>query len=355
MAEQARLDIGDFLPDFQLTNQRGGGTGLLATALGKSLVVLFFADDGTPDTERLLQGFVDVQPRLGPHIHLIAVNGAAPESNAANPVYTGLPFPILGDPDGAVHRACGISPAPGGAAAPGAYTLVTADANRRVVKIDRGAGGAPAAELVARFENEPRPAAREVGPSAPVLIVPRVFDQEYCRRLIALWETGGNAPSGVFRADYRESGGLLDPKMKARRDHIVTDPAINEEIGGLIGRRVVPEILKAFSFKVNYVKEFKIACYDATESGFFRPHRDNVKPIGTGRRFAMSLNLNTGDYEGGYLRFPEYGPHLYRPAAGDAVVFACPLLHEATPVTAGRRFVLLTFFYGPEGEEQGDA
>ncbi len=352
MAAQARLDIGDFLPDFRLTNQRGGGTGLFATALGKSLVVLFFADDGAPETERLLRGFVDEQPRLGPHIHLIAVNGAAPEANAANPLYAHLPFPVLSDPDGAVRKAYAVAAEPVGASAPGAYTLVTADANRRIVKIDRGAGGSPAAELAARFESEPRPEAREVGPAAPVLTVPRVFDQDYCRRLMALYETGGNAPSGVFRADYRESGGLLDSKMKSRRDHIVTDPAINNEIGGLIGRRVVPEILKAFSFKVNYVKEFKIACYDAGDSGFFRPHRDNVRPIGTGRRFAMSLNLNTGEYEGGYLRFPEYGPGLYRPAAGDAVVFACPLLHEATPVTAGRRFVLLTFFYGPDGEEQ---
>ena len=59
---------------------------------------------------------------------------------------------------------------------------------------------------------------------------------------------------------------------------------------------------------------------------------------------AMTLNLNTGEYEGGHLRFPEYGGHLYRPATGDAVLFSCVLAHEATPVTAGRRFVLLTFF-----------
>ncbi|HUB25447.1 MAG TPA: 2OG-Fe(II) oxygenase, partial [Tepidisphaeraceae bacterium] len=52
------------------------------------------------------------------------------------------------------------------------------------------------------------------------------------------------------------------------------------------------------------------------------------------------------DYEGGYLRFPEYGPNLYRPTGGGACVFGCSLLHEATDVTAGRRFVLLTFLYG---------
>ena len=58
----------------------------------------------------------------------------------------------------------------------------------------------------------------------------------------------------------------------------------------------------------------------------------------------MSLNLND-DYEGGLLRFPEFPGPVYRPAAGDAVVFSCTLLHEATPVTAGRRFGLFGFFW----------
>ena len=57
----------------------------------------------------------------------------------------------------------------------------------------------------------------------------------------------------------------------------------------------------------------------------------------------MSLNLND-DYEGGELTFPEFGPTLYKPRAGMAAVFSCSLLHEALPVTRGRRFVLTTFF-----------
>src|SRR5262249_16843850 len=64
--------------------------------------------------------------------------------------------------------------------------------------------------------------------------------------------------------------------------------------------------------------------------------------------FAMSLNLNTDDFEGGNLRFPEYGPHAYRPGAGDAVIFSCTLLHEATDVVRGQRFALLAFLYGKD-------
>ena len=79
--------------------------------------------------------------------------------------------------------------------------------------------------------------------------------------------------------------------------------------------------------------------------GVFRAHRDNLSPATAHRRFALSLNLNAG-YEGGYLRFPEYGPHLYRPEAGGALVFACSHLHEVTEVSQGRRFVLLSFLFG---------
>ena len=74
------------------------------------------------------------------------------------------------------------------------------------------------------------------------------------------------------------------------------------------------------------------------------------------RRFALTLNLNTEEYEGGELIFPEYGPHKYRPSSGGAVVFSCSLLHEALPVTKGRRFALLTFLRAlPEAPAEAPA
>lgn len=45
------------------------------------------------------------------------------------------------------------------------------------------------------------------------------------------------------------------------------------------------------------------------------------------------------------LRFPEFGRQLYRPAAGDGLVFSCALLHEVVPVTRGRRFGVFTFMH----------
>jgi predicted 2-oxoglutarate/Fe(II)-dependent dioxygenase YbiX len=112
----------------------------------------------------------------------------------------------------------------------------------------------------------------------------------------------------------------------------------------------MPEVRKAFAFRATRFEGFKIACYDAAEGGHFRAHRDNLSPSTEHRRFALSLNLNEG-YEGGHLRFPEYGAYLYRPGAGGAVVFSGSHLHEALPVTRGKRYVLLSFLFG-EGDRR---
>ena len=138
---------------------------------------------------------------------------------------------------------------------------------------------------------------------------------------------------------------VADANVKRRRDHTVDDRDLLRELTSVIGRRVFPEVGKAFAFRATRFEGFKIACYDAATGGFFRPHRDNMTPSTAHRVFALTLNLND-DYDGGQLRFPEYGNQLYRPDAGAALVFSCAHLHEVLDVTVGRRFVLLSFLYG---------
>ena len=67
------------------------------------------------------------------------------------------------------------------------------------------------------------------------------------------------------------------------------------------------------------------------------------------RQFALSVNLNA-EYEGGYLLFPEFNDHRYRPGIGGGILFSTSLLHEATPVTRGHRYVLLTFLHDARAE-----
>ena len=82
----------------------------------------------------------------------------------------------------------------------------------------------------------------------------------------------------------------------------------------------------------------------------FHPHRDNTTQGTAYRKFACSLNLND-DFDGGDLRFAEFGPATHRPPPGGAVVFACGLMHEALKVTRGRRYAFLPFFYDEAGAE----
>jgi predicted 2-oxoglutarate/Fe(II)-dependent dioxygenase YbiX len=176
---------------------------------------------------------------------------------------------------------------------------------------------------------------------APVMLLPRVLDAAYRERLIRVWEDEGSIETGVESS----SGDALDASFKRRRDHTVGDAQLLRELSSVVGRRVMPEVRKAFAFRATRFEGFKIGCYDASTGGFFRPHRDNLTPSTAHRVFALTLNLNDG-YEGGQLRFPEYGNQLYRPAAGAALIFSCAHLHEVLDVTAGRRFVLLSFLYG---------
>jgi len=178
---------------------------------------------------------------------------------------------------------------------------------------------------------------------APVLIVPRIFEPALCRELIDLYDTQGGRPSGVMREVNGKTVGVLDT-FKKRRDANVDDPDLQNRTRARVAHRLMPEIEKAFRFKVTRIERYIVACYDADEGGYFQPHRDNTTAGTAHRQFAVSINLND-DFDGGDLRFPEFGSRTYRAPVGGAVVFSCALLHEATPVTRGRRYAFLPFLY----------
>jgi hypothetical protein len=81
--------------------------------------------------------------------------------------------------------------------------------------------------------------------------------------------------------------------------------------------------------------------------------RDNSDPEALGRSFSLILDLEAEAYQGGGLRFPEYGPHLYRPGTGTAVVHAGEMLREQAPIDSGRRSLLtLTLRRPPKASSQ---
>ena len=179
--------------------------------------------------------------------------------------------------------------------------------------------------------------------AAPVLMIPNIASPELCRALIDHFE--GSAHEAGVMASFKDGGAYakLDEDKKKRRDtELTADMPLHAEVVDLLAKRVIPEIKRAFQADMAFADRILIARYDDT-GGYFKRHRDNAAPHTAFREFAISLNLNTQDYEGGELLFPEYDDHRYNPPAGGAVIFSASLLHEAAPVTKGSRYVLLSF------------
>jgi predicted 2-oxoglutarate/Fe(II)-dependent dioxygenase YbiX len=194
----------------------------------------------------------------------------------------------------------------------------------------------------------PAPQARIA--NAPALILPNIATPELCRALIDHFEASPHA-AGVMAA-FSDGGAYakLDESKKKRRDtELTAQSPLYAQVVNLLVTRVVPEIKRAFQADIDNADRILIARYDDT-GGYFKRHRDNAAPHTAFREWAISLNLNTHEYEGGELLFPEYDDARYNPPAGGAIVFSAALLHEAAPVTKGSRYVLLSFLGSAEAQ-----
>jgi predicted 2-oxoglutarate/Fe(II)-dependent dioxygenase YbiX len=204
--------------------------------------------------------------------------------------------------------------------------------------------------VLARLSGATRPKpASDPCPPAPILTLAHVFEPELCAHLIDSFEHADGRDSGFMQ----DMGGLpvenFDNSWKRRRDFHLTDATLIANLRARIGRRICPEIKKAFQMRPTRIERDLVACYDAETGGHFGPHRDDTGRSVAHRRFAVSINLNP-DFEGGEISFPEYSPQTFKAAPGTAVVFSASILHEVSRVTRGRRYVFLTFLFDEEAE-----
>ncbi|MEB3170678.1 MAG: 2OG-Fe(II) oxygenase [Synechococcaceae cyanobacterium] len=229
-------------------------------------------------------------------------------------------------------------------------TLVLDERLRVFAALPMGQDMAAHAAAVARLvQGAPPPGSRSSG-QAPVLIIPDLFEPALCQRLMEYYNAGGAGDSGFMQDRNGQTVGVYDYTHKRRSDKIITDEALQTVCRERINRRLVPELGRAFQFRATRLERHLVACYDGETGGHFGPHRDNTTHGTAHRRFAVSVVLNSGAFEGGELCFPEYGPATYAPPAGGAVVFSCSVQHQATPVTRGRRFCYLPFLYDEAAE-----
>ena len=326
------LEPGDIAPLFQLVAPSGEEIDPNGDHVAGRPLVFVFRPAGAVLPEGLAPLAAKVRA-LGGRAFVIASGLTGPKDAPEG-------YELLQDADGKVSALYGIAKQ---------ARIVTLAPNRHVAAIGP-ATKEDAADASAALE---RIAARraETASHPPVLVIPDVFSRADCQKLIGIYTMTGHTflepshgahPPGM--GDYKMR--IPEYGRKARIDHWVVTPETNAFIDDRLRRRVFPEVRKAFQYKITRREAYRIGCYEGERGGELHGHRDNTKPNVAHRRFACSVNLNSEQFEGGGIRFPEYNDTEYRPETGAAIVFSSSLLHEPMHVTAGKRYVLLSFIYG---------
>ena len=331
------LEPGDTAPWFRAPALDGADSYVFDTAAGRPMLLLFFASAALPQAQAALS-------LLAAHRALFDDANACffgvtcdPEDAARRRIAQLLPgIRFFLDYDRSVSRLYAAAPRED-AADYRAHWLLLDRTLRVAARFPIDAGEAAIQALFVLAASPPRP------DWAPVAMAPDVFEPAFCRQLIALYEQNGGRQSGFMREVGGKTVLLSDPNHKQRRDFDIGDEALRRRIVARINRRLVPIVRRVFQFDPTRMERYLVACYESG-AGHFRPHRDNKTKGTAHRRFAVTTNLNA-DYEGGDLRFPEFGARTYRAPPGGAIVFSCSLLHEATPVTSGKRYAFLPFLY----------
>jgi hypothetical protein len=332
-------EIGDPLPWITVPTTREERMPLNGLA-GHSVIVGCAGPD--LDTREIIEALERASAVLGEYDAywlMIVTTSAVPPRMLKNPRARLIP-----DSDGAARRALGFPGDHDGMLSLGVDSglRVTATAHHR------GAAALPEAEnwLVRAIATD---TAVPPDSDAPVLLIPDVIEAELRDRLITAWSDGGHEASGYLRPN--QDGGVthvINPGRKRRSDLFLDDAdPLAALVHARIRSRVAPWIERATHFKIGFAERYRIACYEAETAGFFAPHRD-FSEASAHRHFAMTIALND-DYQGGALGFPEFGSRQYVPRPGQAIVYSGSLLHEVTPVTAGRRFALINFLTNGEG------
>ncbi|HEX2816715.1 MAG TPA: 2OG-Fe(II) oxygenase [Phenylobacterium sp.] len=309
------------------------------TVAGRYVLLVFLPKDDTVASGEALRMLAAHQARFDDEMLSAFAVVRDPGTAASVRDMRGLRWFL--DLEGAVSRLYGAL-SPDGIESPMWLLL---DPTLRTIGRVRLSGAQAIFDYIARLEPPSEHARTPL--HAPVLMAPRIFEPDLCARLIALHEADGGQFTGVMRDEGDRTVAVMD-ELKKRRDVLVEDPELQAALRDRLERRLFPMIARALGFAVTRIERYVVSCYDAADGAVFHPHRDSTTFGTAHRKFACSLNLNEG-FTGGDLRFPEYGSRTYRPPPGGAVVFSCAMLHEATRVTAGRRYAFLPFFYDEAG------
>ncbi|MCL6285060.1 2OG-Fe(II) oxygenase [Ruegeria sp. 2012CJ41-6] len=355
MASYINLLPGDVAPDFVQRSLKNPKF-VFNSSAGRYLVLCFFCGASNPHSKAALQAVhrrEDLFDDKFASFYGITIDPYDDDPNGLKEYYPGYRFFL--DFDLSVSRRYGVVDKDATELPPSREVRrlwIVIDPTMRIMKLitfNRDQSDIP--ELLAYLDSLPPPARYSgLELQAPIIVLPNVFEKEFCEELISLYEADGGTETGFMQDVDGKTVAKIDRSHKSRRDFVVKDQDLISKLQGRFYRRVVPEISKIHQFHVTRMERYIVSCYSEEDGGHFRPHRDNTTKGTAHRRFAVSVNLNS-DFDGGEVSFPEYGSRSFKAPPGGAVIFSCSLLHAVSKVTRGRRYAFLPFLYDDAAAE----
>jgi hypothetical protein len=314
MEDEARLLPGDRIPNFRLPGPDGESREFYDLAVGRPTLLVLAANTARQDQwdeiKNLAKGLPDL---MASGVDLVLVSNDGVDSLAM--VSKTIPAPAVwfADIQGMVN--IGLR----GAARYEMTGIVSIlmDANHRIIAL-RGPSPGHATWAIATLWEQEQSEPMTLTTVAPVLMMPGLLEAKDCQRLLEQLDAPGASAEGAA----------------------IGEDTLAEAVTTTMLRRVGPEVDKVFAFDDIAIEAVKLRRDDAAEARAVERLRHPRDEGQQSRRCRLILDLDPAAYEGGGFAFPEYGPHIYRPGQGGALIFSEALLAEILPLAAGRRSLL---------------
>jgi hypothetical protein len=174
----------------------------------------------------------------------------------------------------------------------------------------------------------------------------RLYEAATCQSIIGLAKEADEWTRA--RVNVRgHDGGYCSKELRRARSALAFTPPLDSSIRTEFDRRM-EEIIKPL---VNEVWHVKLAAHSGTHVVRYAPGDHYTEHTDTGislnhRYFSIVCYLNE-DFEGGHTNFPRIN-YRAAPETGRAIIFPSTYVHRAETVTAGEKFVLVSWLNGPQ-------
>src|SRR5262249_6068492 len=132
------------------------------------------------------------------------------------------------------------------------------------------------ARVLDRLEAELVSESEQTVPFAPVLQLPRIFEPDLCRRLIAYFDATGGTQSGFAIDIEGRTVNIVHAQLKRRHDVEIENEPMCIELRDAMTSRLLPMVQRAFGWQGDEIERYLVCRYGEAERGFFSAHRDNA-------------------------------------------------------------------------------